>query len=140
MFSDCFEWPLILKKKPNSSIRLIRVNQILPSCQFSSLGDQWKDLCFQLINAFFSLNTWIGFVLNLKVPVDVRCLKIYICLQGGRSAQLTVLKRQHRPQLCPSLHTARTWHCPLAMLETAPIFSHPSIFPLPSHNTFFLVF
>lgn len=37
----------------------------------------------------FFLNTWTGFVLNLEVPVDVRCLEAHVCLQGVRSAQLT---------------------------------------------------
>lgn len=37
----------------------------------------------------FFLNTWTGFVLNVEVAFDFRCLEAYVCLQGGRSAQLT---------------------------------------------------
>lgn len=65
----------------------------------------------------FFLNTWACFVLILEVPVDFRCLEAYVCLQGGRSAQLSSFKeRKHRPQLYPSLPTLVTWHFPLATL------------------------
>lgn len=121
------------------------MSQILWSSQVSSLGDQWKDLWLQLINVGCFL--WIpGQVLSWIWS----CLLVWgswrfvcVCVQSGRCAQLTAWsafyfkERKHRSQLCPSLPTLRTWHFPLATLETLPISPHLSTFPLPSHNTLF---
>lgn len=49
----------------------------------------------------FFLNTWTGFVLNLEVPIDFRCLEACVWLQSGRSPCFK--KSKHGPQLSPLL-------------------------------------